>query len=150
MGILSDFFGYVYDSIFNIYDANISNVFNYFFGSGFYVIMGTIFVLIPAILMAVFYFLWKNPYGRWFHWLITLTITVIVVAISTYGYANYFINYSNAQDMLNCYADETCQSLIKDLPFDYAIANLVSSAVISIVLSVIFKQFSKLQAHLPF
>lgn len=150
MGVLSNFFGYVYDSIFNIYNANISNVFNYFFDSGFYVIMGTMFVLIPALLMSVFYFIWKNPYGKWYHWLIMLAIIVIVVAISTYGYAESFINYSNAQVMSDCYNDDFCQSLIKDLPFDYAIANFASSALISIVFSIIFKQFSKLQAHLPF
>ena len=47
MGILSNFFGSIYDSLFSIYDPNYNNIYNYFFDNHFYVFIGLMFLLIP-------------------------------------------------------------------------------------------------------
>lgn len=148
---ISDFFATIYDSWFNIFNPDFqSPVFVYFFDSGFYIKIGLIFLLIPLVLMFVFYYLWRYPYGKWWHWLIWYVITILVVFDWTFGYANKFINASNAQEMITCYNVQACADYIKGLPMEYAKANLFLSIIVAIFWSLILKQFSKVQTHLPF
>jgi hypothetical protein len=148
---LSDWFGFIYDRVFNIYNVNFQTpVFQYFFDSGFYVKLGLIFIFIPLVLMAIFYFFWKYPYGKWLHWLIWYVVTILVVLGGTFGYANQFINASNAQEMITCYNVHECAEYIKGLPMEYAKTNAFLGLIVGFIGSLILKQFSKVQTHLPF
>ena len=100
--------------------------------------------------MAVFYYLWKYPSVKWWHWLIWYVITTLVVYGWTFGYANQFINASDAQEMITCYNVQECADYIKGLPMEYAKANVFLSLIVGFVGSLILKQFSKVQTHLPF
>ena len=149
--LFSEWFGFIYDRLFNIYNPDFhSPVFQYFYDSGFYIRLGALFILIPLVLMAVFYFLWKYPYGKWWHWLIWFILSILVVLGLTFGYANQFINDSNATEMLMCYDVQECASYINALPMEYAVANIFLGVLVGLIVSILFKQWSKVQAHLPF
>lgn len=149
--LFSDFFATIYDRGFDIFNPNFQTpVFQYLFDSGFYIMIGLIFILTPLAFMAVFYYLWKYPYGKFWHWLIWYFITTLVVFGWTFGYANQFINDSNAQEMITCYNVQECADYIKGLPMEYAKANVFLSLIVGFVGSLILKQYSKVQPHLPF
>ena len=148
---LSDWFAAIYDRVFNIFNPDFQTpVFQYFFDSGFYVWLGVIFIFVPLILMAVFYYAWRYPYGRWWHWLIWYVCTILIVFGWTYGYANSYINGSNAQEMIQCYNVQECADYIKKLPLEYAKANAFLGIIVGFIGSLILKQRSKVQTHLPF
>lgn len=149
--IFSDWFATIYDRWFNIFNPDFqSPVFQYLLDSGFYIMIGLIFLVVPLALMAIFYILWKYPYGKWWHWLIWYVIVTLVVFGWTFGYANQFINDSNAQEMIICYNVQECADYIKELPMKYAKANIILSLIVGFLGSLILKQFSKVQTHLPF
>jgi len=148
---LSDWFATIYDRVFSIFNPDFQDpVFQYFFDSGFYVMLGAIFIFIPLVLMAIFYYAWHYPYARWWHWLIWVAITILLVFGCTYGYANTFIINSNAQEMMNCYNVQECSDYINSLPLEYAKANIILSMIVGFLGSLILKQWSKVQTHLPF
>lgn len=148
---LSDSFGFIYDRVFEIYSENFQTpVFQYFFDSGFYVMLGMIFIFVPLLLMAAFYYFCKYPYGKWWHWLLWFFIIIIVVFGWTFGYANTFILNSNEQEMITCNGVQECSDYIKGLPLEYAKANAILSLFVSFIGSLILKRFSKIQTHLPF
>ena len=149
--LISEWFATIYDRLFNIFHPDFqSPVFQYLLDSGFYIMIGLISLLIPFSLMAVFYYLWKYPYGKWWQWLIWYFIIVWVVFGWTFGYANQFINASDAQEMIPCYNVQACADYIKGLPIEYAKANIFLSLIVGFFCSLILKQFSKVQPHLPF
>ncbi len=151
--IFSDWFATIYDRVFNIFNNDFQEpVFQYFFDSGFYIALGVIFTLVPLALMAIFYFWWKYPYGKWWHWLIWCAITTLLVLGGTFGYANHFIIGSDAQEMITCYNVPECSDYIKGLPIEYAKANAFLALIVGFIGSLILKQFkfSKVQTHLPF
>ena len=149
--VFSQWFGYIYDTVFNIFHPDFQDsVFWYFFESGFYVKLGLIFILIPLGFMSVFYYLCYYPYGRWWHWLILLVIAILVVFGTTYGYSRSFILGSNAQEMTLCYNVEECSEYIQALPMKYAWVNTILGSLIGFIGSLLLKQGSKVQTHLPF
>lgn len=143
-------FGTIYDRVFNIYSTDFPVIFSYFFKNGFYIMLGMIFILIPLTFFTIFYYLWMYPYGRWWHWLIWLFISLSVVFGCTFGYANSFILNSNAPDMISCYNLQQCSDYVNTLPIQYAKANFILSIISGFIWSLILKQFSKVQTHLPF
>lgn len=149
--LFSDWFSTIYDRWFDIFNPDFQDpVFQYFFDSGFYIMIGLIFLFVSLALMAIFYYLWIYPYGKLWHWLIWYVITTLVVFGWTFGYANQFIIASNAQEMITCYNVQECSDYIKGLPMEYAKANAFLSLIVGFIGSMIMKQFSKVQPHLPF
>jgi len=147
----SELFATIYDRWFNIFNPDFQDpVFQYFFDSGFYIVLGLIFIFVPLALMAMFYRAWKYPYGRWWHWLIWYVFTLLVVFGWTFGYANSFILGSNANEMTLCYNVQECTDFINSLPLEYAKANAFLCLITGFIGSLILKQFSKVQTHLPF
>lgn len=148
---LSDMFGTIFDTIFGIYDPSFHNpVFQHLYESGFYILLGLVFLIIPIILLSLFYFLWKYPYGNIWHWLIWSFIILIVVFLVSFGISDSFILNSNNPEMHNCYNLSECYNYIGSLPLKYSLANTSISLIIILIISLIIKRYSKIQTHLPF
>lgn len=151
LDFFSDGFGWIFDTLFGIFKTEFqSPVFQYFLDSDFYTNLGLIFILTPLIMFVLFYYGWRYPYGKWWHWLIWYIIILIIVYGGTFFYAREFILSSNSQEMIACYDVEQCAKYIKNLHFEYAKANTICSAVVGFLGSLVLKQFSKVQTHLPF
>jgi len=143
MSILSDWFAVIYENdIFGIWSQGYRPIFTKLFVQGGYMNMGLIFIFIPIVLMAAFYFLWKYPYGRFWHWVVWLALILLIVFASTIGYANGFL----AEYLLNPETKEFTSSIIRR----YAWINTFLGMIIGFLFSLLFKQASKIQTHLPF
>lgn len=145
-----DFFAAIYDTLFSIWSQKYSFIFTTLFSDGGYFNFSLLFTLIPLACWLIFYFVWRYPYGKWWHWLLWLLFTALLVMGATYGIARNEILVSSNPDMISCYNDPDCFSYAESLPFEYTKANGILSIFISIILSFVLKQFSKIQTHLPF
>lgn len=143
MSFLSYAFAALYENeIFGIFSAQYKPIFSKLFNEGGYTNMGLIFILIPIGLMTLFYFLWRYPYGKYWHWLIWLGVSTIVVIASTIGFANSFLAVYLTDPAT---ADFTSSIITR-----YAIINAVLGIVVAFLISLFFKRISKIQRHLPF
>jgi hypothetical protein len=149
---MKNFFAAIYETWFQLYDVQFSLIFETLFNDGGYVLFGFLFILIPVILWILFYYVWDYPYGKFWHWLTFLLITVILVAGSTFGLANNEIFVSDNQSLINALSDPESgyEMFAQTLTMEYALFNGLLSVVMGIACSLIFKQFSKIQIHLPF
>jgi hypothetical protein len=77
---------------------------------------------------------------------------VLIVLGTTYGIANTEIFGSDNQALNEAIADASTgyADYADSLPLKYALANSLLALIISIIYSLIMKQFSKIQLHLPF
>lgn len=143
MNFLNDAFAAIYENkFFGIWEARYQPIFSKLFDESGYTSMGLIFIFIPIVLMALFYFLWKYPYGKYWHWLIWLSICTIVVIASTVGFANSFL----AVYLTDPETTDFTSSVITR----YAIINAVLGIIVAFLISLLFRQLSKIQKHLPF
>lgn len=149
---MNEFFGTIYDSVFGIFSNRYYLVFQHLFENGGYIMLGLTFILIPFFCWILFYYIWKYPYGKLWHWLVWLFIVVLLVAGTTYGIASTEIFDSNNQELNEALADASTgyASYADTLPLQYAFANSLLGLVIGFIYSLIMKQFSKIQTHLPF
>ncbi|MCF8396313.1 MAG: hypothetical protein K9H06_20655 [Melioribacteraceae bacterium] len=120
--------------------------------NGGYNLLGLTFILIPLIMFAAFYFLWKYPYGKFWHWLLLLLIVFLVTGGISWGISNNEIFLSNNQALIDALADPESgyEEYANTLPIKYALFNGLLSIVAGFIYSLIMKQFSKIQIHLPF
>lgn len=148
---MKDLFAPIYETWFGLYNQNYDLIFTTLYNDGGYVKFGLIFTLIPLILWLLFYYVWKYPYGRIWHWLVWLLITFIIVFGLTWGLANSEIFASSNQGLIDALADPTSGYEVygSSLPIKYALINGSLSIIVSIIYSLIMKQFSKIQIHLP-
>ena len=149
---MKDIFAPIYEMWFQLYDGRYSLIFNTLYDDGGYVMFGLTFVLTPLFLWSLFYYAWKNPYGKFWQWLVWLLITFLIVAGSTWGIANNKIFVSDNQPLIDALADPESgyEQFAKTLPLKYALANGILTIGIGFIYSLILKQFSKIQIHLPF
>ncbi len=149
---MNEFFGTLYDTVIGIFDNKYFLIFQHLYENGGYVKFGLSFILIPLLCWVLFYYLWKYPYGKLWHWLIWLVFTVLIVLGATYGIANTEIFGSDNQALNEAIADASTgyAGYAASLPIKYAMANSLLALIISIIYSLIMKQFSKVQIHLPF
>ena len=114
--------------------------------------MGLLLLLGPFICWFSFYLFWKYPYGKLWHWMLWLIITIIIVSACTYGLSNTEIFASSNQELINALSDPTSgyEDFASSLPMSYAMFNGVLALLLGFIYSLIFKQFSKVQIHLPF
>ena len=149
---MKEFFGAIYDTVFGIHSNDYYEIFQHLYDNGGYLKLGFSFILIPLLCWMIFYFLWKYPYGKLWHWLLWLTFTILVVAGVTYGIANTELFGSYNQTLNELMADERNKyySYAVKLHIKYALANSLLALVIGALYSILMKQFSKVQIHLPF
>ena len=77
---MNEFFGTIYDTVFGIFANKYFLIFQHLYENGGYVKFGLSFILIPLVCWILFYYLWKYPYGKLWHWLVWLVITVLIVS----------------------------------------------------------------------
>lgn len=148
---MKNFFSMVYESWIGLYNSNFDLIFTNLFEHGGYITLGFTFILIPIILWSIFYFLWKYPYGKLWHWFLWLIVSAIIVSIISYSIANTEIFASGNQALNDAIADETTgyKNYASSLPLSYALYNGLFAIIIGIICSFLMKQISKVQIHLP-
>ena len=149
---MKDIFGTIYDTVFRIFSNDYYLIFQHLFDNGGYIRFGLTFILIPLFCWILFYYIWKYPYGKLWHWLLWLAVIMVIVAGTTYGIANTEIFGSNNQALNEALSDESTgyAAYATYLPLKYALANSILALLIGFIYSLIMKQFSKIQIHLPF
>lgn len=146
------------EEILNIFNQDYDVIFETIFNNGTYNWLGLAFISAPFFLLLIFYLLWKYPYGKWWHWLIYVLIISVVVGIISWQIAYNGIFNSNSPDLNNLLDNNTvpegAQMGYEDFAYNllpkYAIINGVLASILSFTYSLILKQFSKIQIHLPF
>jgi len=152
MDFISNIFAPIYETWFQLSNNQFSLIFDTLFKDDGYIMFGLSFIIIPLISWLLFYYVWKYPYGKLWHWLVWLLITFIFVVGLTYGIANNEIFVSDNQALIDALADSESgyEQFAKTLPLKYALINGILTIGISFIYSLILKQFSKIQIHLPF
>lgn len=148
---MREMFATIYETWFGLFNQAYDLIFRTLFDDGGYIKFGLSFILIPLICWGLFYFAWKYPYGKIGHWLIWLLVTVVFVFGATYAAANISIFASNNQALNDAIADASTgyKDYADKLPLMYAAFNSLLTLIIGLVYSLIMKQFSKIQIHLP-
>jgi hypothetical protein len=110
--------------------------------NSFFINLGLLMIVIPIVIMAVFYFINKYPYGKLWHWLIAWVVSGALVAIISYNLLNeelavYILSPSEFPD---------AGGFVMNLVW----ANLVYSLVVGFIISFVYKQVPGPQSTLPF
>jgi len=149
---MRDIFAPIYETWFGLYNQSYDLIFTTLYNDGGYIKFGLSFILIPLVCWLIFYYVWRYPYGRWWHWLIWLIVATIIVFGTTWGIANSEIFASSNPDLIDALADPDSgyEAYAQTLPMKYVTINSILTVAISIIYSFIMKQFSKVQIHLPF
>jgi hypothetical protein len=130
-------------------DPELQVIFNTLYDYGGYNKLGLSFILIPLLCWMLFYFVWRYPYGTYKHWLISFLITIVIVFSASLSIARIEILASSNPDLINAISDPQIEAYARSLPVKYAFVNGFLTILLSAVYSLILKQFSKVQAHLP-
>lgn len=149
---MKDFLAAIYETLFGLYNQTYDLIFTTLYNEGGYLKFVLIWLLIPLFCWLLFYIVWRYPYGRWWHWLLWLVFTIIFVFGITLGIANSEILASSNQDLIDALADPDSgyEAYAQTLPTKYATINSILAVGITIIYSIVMKQFSKVQTHLPF
>jgi hypothetical protein len=150
--MITESFAAIYETVFGIFNQNYSLIFSTLYDYGGYLKIGFLFLLIPLLLWLLFYYVWRFPYGKFWHWGLWLIICGIVVFVSTWSLSNLQIFASSNQQLIDALNDPQSgySQYAAGLPVTYATINIFLSIIVSFILSLIMKQFSKIQIHLPF
>ncbi|MBN1968187.1 MAG: hypothetical protein JXL97_10060 [Bacteroidales bacterium] len=149
---MNDLFATIYEALFGLYDSQFSLIFDTLYDYGGYNLLGLTFIAVPLIMFVCFYLLWKYPYGKLWHWLLWLLIAFLVTGGISWGISNNEIFLSDNQALIDALADPESgyEQYANTLPLLYALFNGLLSVAVGFIFSLILKQFSKIQIHLPF
>lgn len=50
-----------------------------------YTLLGLSFILIPLVVMFLFYYAWNPVFGRWYHWLTMVAVAFLITLGTAYG-----------------------------------------------------------------
>jgi MFS superfamily sulfate permease-like transporter len=108
----------------------------------FYTKFGLLMLIIPLAVMAIFYFINKYPFGKWWHWLITWIVAGTLV---------FFISKNMLNAELAVYVlDPDKYPEVSGFVMDLSLINLVYALVVGFAISFIYKQVPGPQSTLPF
>jgi len=149
---MKDILAAIYETLFGLYNQSYDLIFTTLFNEGGYLKFVLSFVLIPLVCWLLFYYVWRYPYGKWWHWLIWLIVVTVIVFGTTWGIANSEILASSNQNLIDAIANPESgyEAYAQTLPMKYATINSILTVALSIIYSFVMKQFSKVQTHLPF
>lgn len=141
---MNDLFATIYEWLF--YNQDYKVVFDELYNGGFtslYVQMGLLTLFGPFVAAIIFYFAFKNPWLKWWHWLLWgIFSTFIVVGGITFGIC-YNGLYGLSQEVIN-------EGFVKTLIWQLSLLNSLVSFVLYFIYGFLFKSKSKSQSHLPF
>ena len=139
---MNNFFAWFYEMLNGIFLTKYPQIFSFMYDNGHYANIGWFLLLIPLAFLAMFYFLWRYPYGRIWHWLLWILVIGIVTGGVTYGYC---------MDKLASYlATIETEQVTFSLLLKYGIVNAVWSIFLAAAHSLWMSRLSKIQKHLPF
>ena len=105
--------------------------------------MGLVLLFIPLVVLLLFYFLWKYPYGTKVHWFLTILVIALFVAGGTYGATRSALESSLT-------STENIADFASLLAIKYSALNGALAVIISFLYSLGLRPISKVQMHLPF
>jgi hypothetical protein len=148
---MTDLFASLYETFLNLYNQKFVLIFSALYDGGGYTELALSFIVIPFLFWFLFYYLWTNPYGRLWHWIVWLVVISVIVFAVSYAVADNKIFASNDQALNNALADTSTgyQNFAASLPFNYAFYNSIFALILGLIYSLIMKQWSKKQIHLP-
>jgi len=151
---MNELFASLYESRYGLglYNLKYDLIFASFFNHGTYILLGLTFIFVPLILFAAFYYLWKYPYGKFWHWLSWLLVAAIITSLISWLISMDGIFSSNDSQLINALANVNSgyESFANSLILQIALYNGMLSIIVSFLSSIFFKKFSKIQIHLPF
>ena len=149
---MRDIFASLYETVFGLYDSQFSLIFDTLYDNGGYFWLGLTLIVIPFLLWLLFYRAWQYPYGRFWHWFGWLVIISLIIAFVAWAIADNKIFMSDNQALNGALDDPETgyKHFAQSLPLQYAWINGALAVVLGFVYSLLLKQFSKLQIHLPF
>ncbi len=145
---MKDFFASLYEWL--IYNPSCPLIFDTLYDNNSYILFAIIFLAIPLISLFVFYILYKNPYTTYFTWVIFLFSSIVLVFLITFAWAMreiYAVNPALIGELNKPLSAYKAYAAL--LPLKYALVNCFLAAILGVIVSLIFKQFSKVQTHLP-
>lgn len=148
---MRDFFAVIYETVFGLYNSDYNLIYRSMFEEQGYNTIGLVFILVPLVLMGLFYFAYWYPYGKAWHWGIAVAVGIIIIGGLTYHFFNVQILATNNPNLAEALYRPNTNYLqhAHELRTSYIIVNCLLGAVCSVLYSLIFKQFSKLHGHLP-
>ncbi|MFT4684945.1 MAG: MFS superfamily sulfate permease-like transporter [Psychroserpens sp.] len=134
---MNDFFEQIFYQNEWLYDAKFTTILG---KAGFFTTLGLLMFIIPLVVLALFYFLNKYPYGKWWHWIITWLVAGFIVGVISRN----LLNYELAEYVLS--GDKKVSGFISNL----SIANFIYSLAVGFIISFVYKQVPGPQSTLPF
>ncbi len=149
---MNDLFANIFEVWFRIYDSNYVLIFRTLFTENVYGTFGGLSLVIPLILIFPFYFIWKYPYANFWHWLLWVIIISLVQAAIAWAIYEDTIFLSTNPDLQDALASQETgyNDYANSLTKKYALISGFLALIFSFLYSLILKQFSKVQIHLPF
>jgi hypothetical protein len=136
---MNDFFGQIfYEHGFlyhNVYSPKL-------WGNNFYTKFGLLMIIIPLVIMAIFYFINKYPFGKWWHWIITWGAAGAVVFFVSQNMLN--------EELVTFVLSPGKYPDVNGFVMDLSLINLAYSLVAGFVISFVYKQVPGPQSTLPF
>ncbi len=154
---MNNLFATIYEMWFGLWDENFQLIFNLMYDTNGYLKIGIIWLLVPIVLNALFYFLWKNPHSKFWHWLVWQIVIGAIVLGVDWTIAENIVFYppqywANAQQLLNAYGDPNSGygDYASWLTMVYGLVSGGLALVMGFISSMIYKFFTKHHTHLPF
>ena len=127
-----------------LFDSNYQYIFDSMLEYGVYNKIGLSFIGVTLLMMAAFYYLYKNPYAKITHWFLALIISAVIGSWMTYslsrnGLAEYILD-----------SDQAVVSFTNNLILAYTGINFVLALIFGFIASFALRLGSKVQPHLPF
>lgn len=136
---MNDFFGQVfYEHGFlyhNVYSPEL-------YDNNFYTKFGLLMFIIPLVVMAIFYFINKYPYGKWWHWFITWIISGAIATSVSYNMLN--------EELVTYVLQPVKYPDVSGFVTDLSLINLTYVMVVGFAISFIYKQVPGPHSTLPF
>lgn len=116
-----------------------------------YLVLATLCIILPFFYWLIFYKFYSNPYAKFFHWVIALALSLMIVCFLSYTTVNEAIWGSNNLALNDLLAnDQTAIEIAESLPIYLCVYNLFLATISGIIFSLFLKRFSKIQIQLPF
>lgn len=136
---MNDFFGQIfYEHGFlyhNVYSREL-------YDNNFYTKFGILMLIIPLVVMAIFYFINKYPFCKWWYWLITWVAAGTIV---------FFVAQNLLNEELVTYVLQPAKyPEVNGFVMNLSLINLVYALVVGFIVSFIYKQVPGPQSTLPF
>lgn len=133
------------EDLLGLFASNYQYIFSAMFEYGVYNKMGYSFMGITLLIFIGFYFLYKNPYAKFFpDWILTLVISGTLCAAVTF----FIVREGLAEYLLD--NDPEVVDFANKMVWSYTFINFVLSLFFGIIASYGLRRFSKVQPHLPF